>query len=364
MARTIDPSARSCTTSHLIGTGLNCVFKIAEAEDDSEIRQLLREIVLPGRVRISIEREPNYFSFASAGNLSGQTLLCREGVTDRLLAMGTRAVWPVFVNGALNKLGYLSHLRVVSDYQGRSKRILSTGFERLLSLRSSDELEFDLMSLVEGNSVTDRLFNSDVAWLPKCVPYARFATFILPVKENQGIVPKSSCTVEKARREHITGIIDCLNRNLKRYQCAPCWSKDDLFSTKKTPGLALDDFYVATDRERVIGCIARWDQQQVRQVKVEGEPLRCAFLSHVAVEEDEWDTLSALIDAVLRDPSTERFDCLIIGFAENNRFTSPLLNSYYSQQYWSQLYFVDSNRSGDATKFMDQRVPHVEVSLL
>ena len=73
------------------------VYSLATRADDPEIRRLLRDNPMPGRIAISMEREPDFFADADGPGEAKQTIVARQG--KRLLCVGSCFIRERFVNG-------------------------------------------------------------------------------------------------------------------------------------------------------------------------------------------------------------------------------------------------------------------------
>src|SRR6185436_9485087 len=91
-------------------------FELATPDDDADLRRLLRENPIAGSISLSFEREPCYFDAAIVEGPFHQTIVARESDSGRVIAFGNRSVRPLFVNGQVQDIGYMSQLRVNPKY--------------------------------------------------------------------------------------------------------------------------------------------------------------------------------------------------------------------------------------------------------
>jgi hypothetical protein len=89
------------------------VFAVADERDDAEIRALLRNNPMRGRITISLEREPSYFAKT---DFSAVTIIARE--RGQLVCVGSCSIERRFVNGSPRAVGYLGGLRLDRSYEG------------------------------------------------------------------------------------------------------------------------------------------------------------------------------------------------------------------------------------------------------
>lgn len=356
----------------------------ARPEDDPELRRLLRDNPMDGEIRVSLEREPNAFLAAAVEGEPHRTVVARDPSNRGIVGMGSRSVWNAFVNGEPIRLGYLSQLRVDRAFRGR-KRLLVAGYSLLGSFRGSDEMPFDLTSIIADNEVARRLLSAGLPGLPAYQEIEGFTTLVVPATSR----PRKVSGIERGTREHLPGIAACLERNRRRYQFAPRFSLEDLLSPERSRGLAPEDFFIATSGGEVVGCLALWDQSGFKQVVVRGyapslarwrpwlnrlspllgtprlpEPgqiLPHAYISHVAVDGDDPGIFRDLMEAAYAEARAWGCIYVVIGLASRHPWLPWLKKRFRSREYASMLYTVHWKDGGEA---LDGRIPHVEVALL
>jgi hypothetical protein len=54
------------------------IFRLAEPSDDSQLRALMREIVVPGHIQIAYTREPNFFNAYQDVDPRAQVIVAEE----------------------------------------------------------------------------------------------------------------------------------------------------------------------------------------------------------------------------------------------------------------------------------------------
>src|SRR5688500_16082267 len=107
-------------------------FDLATPDDDPAIRRLLATNPVPGHITLSYEREPDYFAGCGTMGHFWQVLVAREEETGRVVGLACRATRPLFVNGQVEEVGYLSQLRVDNAYRGRW--LVAKGFHKMHAL--------------------------------------------------------------------------------------------------------------------------------------------------------------------------------------------------------------------------------------
>jgi len=360
---------------------------LATAADEREVAALLRRVSFPGDVRLTFEREP---SPIAAGAIEGdvhQLLVARDRITGALAGVGSRSERTLFVNGRPTTVGYLSQLRVDPSCR-RLRSLLAAGFAFCRQLHEAGAAACYLTSIVAGNGAARRLLiGAARPPAPRLAAVDELRTFVLTTRRRQP-PPVAGLRVEPASRDRLEAIAACLDRNLRRFQLAPRWTTADLDG--RTPALAIDDFVVAVRADRVVGCMAVWDQRRLRQVVVRGysrrtalmrpvlnlaapwlglptlppvgEILALGFLSHIAVDDDRADVFAALVAAQCRRARGRGLAHVVAGFVPRHPFHAVLGGLGGARPYDSTLYLAGWDDGGAPA--LDGRIAQPEVALL
>ena len=346
-------------------------LRLAVPADDAVLRKLLRENPMPGSISLSYEREPNYFRAACVDGTLSQTILNIDEETGDCLGMGARIIRSMYLNGRVQEVGYMSHLRV--DLQ-RSWGLALPGqlvrsFEKFHELHADWRVPFYLMSVIADNAPARRLLTAGLPGMPSALPYTRMFTYAISPRHAKIEIPlPGGLALERGSSEHIPEIIACLQRNGARYQFYPYWSAENLFTPTQTPHLNPNDFFLATKGSRVIGCLALWDQTSFKQTVVRGYngsmarwrswinllagfvdipnlpeinlALQYAFASHLAVDNDDRQIFSSLMRAVYNETNRRGLNYFMIGLSQSNPLRPVLTKSYLHMAYPSQIYLM------------------------
>ncbi|HLA06596.1 MAG TPA: hypothetical protein VJ022_04070 [Anaerolineales bacterium] len=364
-------------------------YELAQPSDEEELRRILRESPFAGSISISLEREPNYFLASAIEGAFHQTLAVRESNTGEIIGMGDRSVRPRWVNGRVQDVGYFSGLRGREKYrQGlAAARFLSKGFEGEHEQHKDGRAKFYLLSIIADNDTARRILASNLPHYPRLHPYRRMFTYaIRPTR----LKKESNIKIKRGSLDLIPAILDCLARYGTRTQFAPHWTTDTLLSAL-TPALSISDFFLALSGDRVIGCLALWDQQSFKQSVIRGYAgtiarfrklinllsplggwpvlpevgarLNHCFACFLAVDNDDPEIFSALLRALHNETVRRKYDYFMLGLAEGNPFHS-IAKSYRPITYESQIYLVAWEDGYDSVAQIDSRPPALEIALL
>src|SRR5713101_3000649 len=94
-------------------------FELATTADDADLRRILAETPMPGRITVSFRRDPSYFDAAQVDGRFRQVVAARDDEENRLVGFGSRSVSERYVNGRPETIGYLSSLRLLPAYRNR-----------------------------------------------------------------------------------------------------------------------------------------------------------------------------------------------------------------------------------------------------
>jgi hypothetical protein len=133
------------------------------------------------------------------------------------------------------------------------------------------------------------------------------------------------------------------------------------------PGLDISDFYLAFDGQLLVGCCAAWDATPVKRTVVKayrgsmrwvrrahdvaapllrvprlpdgGEPLRYAYLTHLAIPGEDPAVMRALLEAVYRDRRADGYHFLSICVPEGDPLGAAYAG-FLTSNLKSNLYMV------------------------
>jgi hypothetical protein len=366
---------------------------LADAADEPGIRALLR-VPMDGAIRVALEREPDSCLAAAIEGDRHHTMVVRAG-GGRVVAMGSRAVRTVWLDGAPARLGYLSQLRRDAALEGIPTRVLRLGYATLAGTRQPDELPYDLTSIVADNRPARRLLERGLPGIPPYRPLGELVTCMVPTGGVMALRPWRLPPVSPGGGR-LLEVGACLARNLSRHQLAPVWAAHDLAGGARCRGLAAGDVLVVHDPVYgpggdVRGCAAIWDQRAFKQTRVRGyspglgrvrpvlNPLfrlagrpplppagatvAMAYLSHVAVDGDDPETFLALVARARRIARGRGVDWLVTGFMAGHPLLGPLLRAARPRTYRAILYAVGWTPDSPPPA-LDGRRLHVEVATL
>jgi hypothetical protein len=230
---------------------------IARAQDDADLRALLRRAVIPGPIRVAFTREPHYFAGEGLGGSEDITLVARRD--HRLVGMGRCSINSLYRNGRIQRIAYLGELRV-DPGAPRSVSLLRDGYEFLV--RHAGVVDGFFTSIATDNLRARRVLEQGARFgLPSYTRLCDLVSLVIPVGRG-------------TRREPATepdpgDLTDFLDKRSAEYQLTLGWNIDR-WATLLRHGVSASSFIVSKDGSRITGVAGIWDQRAFRQTVVDG----------------------------------------------------------------------------------------------
>jgi hypothetical protein len=353
-------------------------FELAGPADDAELCRVLARVVMPGQVQVSLRREPSYFAAAQVDGPFHQVVIARDSANGPIAAMGSRSVRTRFVDRQATPVGYLSNLRVLPEYRGRT--ILARGYAYFKELDRDGEASFYLTTVSATNEHAIASLTGRRAGLPAYHYLGKYHTVAVPLaRPRRRVRGTNDVQIRSARLEDRSLLHEMMCHAAGQYQCFPCYDPGDLFGDTGTfIGLPPADVLVALRRGEPVGMLGCWNQMSFRQTIVEGydaplryqrpwynvwakilgapllptpgSPLRCLVATFPLVVDQDQAVLTALIQQAQRQYGGQTVgqavpdlgqanDVLLVGMYESD----PLLNTvqrFATFSYVTNVYLV------------------------
>ena len=365
-------------------------FGLATAQDNEELRRFGLEAAMPGPIRFSFDRTPDYLGALRVEGRESEVLVCRESQTGRLVATGHRSVKPAFVNGKPELLGYLGGLRV--DQSVRSGRFLGRGYAFLRALHVRRPAHLYVTTIMEDNRPAKEVLLSGRFGLPMYQDLGRFCCMAVGLHGRSGGLADRETSVRAAGPADGAKVVAFLNREGRSRQFFPEYRVEDF----GTPGgllahLEWEDVFLAVCKGELVGVLAAWDQRACRRWRVTGYapwlrllrgPVNVVakmrrmpllpkagsaadyfILSLVCIAQDDRTVFRALLEAVIQEKAAQ-YAFYLAGVHERD----PLLPELMVRPHValpSRLYAVAWGDGAEAIRRLDPRlVPYLELGAL
>jgi len=365
-------------------------YEIATPASEPGLRKLLRENPVSGNIRVSLEREPNAFHAAAVTGDVYQFVLAYVNRQPEPAGFGARFELDAYINGRVQRIGYLSELRSAGGFKFRRNLLL----EAYRAMRKHHELgntPYYLTTIIADNTAARRLLEAGLSDMPTYSPLEMMATLTIPARSGARVRANPG-KIQPASHDQLPALAAALARCGQHYQFYPAWPENILFSSDRCRGLSVQDFLVCHDGGGLKGCLALWDQRSFKQTVIRGYSkqlsrlrpahnlfsplfgrprlpapgarLESGFLSHLVVDPDDHSTIVSLMSQACRNAVQRGLDYVMIGVAERNPICATIRQNFSCHSYLSMIYLVYWEDGKDEAGKLDNRIAHPELAIL
>jgi hypothetical protein len=362
-------------------------FRLASADDDAALRRAFSATPMEGGMRLAFEREPSFFEALRVQGDATQVIICEDTNTSEIIAIGTRCLGDAYVNGTLQRVGYLSDLRILPKW--RKGTVLARGWKFLRSLDEDGIVDLYHTALFAENADARAALTQARASVPQYHPLGAFIT--------AGIHPCRSAPPASPRLLHITRgtaselprIVGFLNAHNSSRQFAPVHRVEDFAPGGRWRDFRAEDFFLVRNGADLCGVAGVWDQAGFKQTRVlsysgkwrwlyhlsrlthrflpvprlpsPGEHFRFGYGCFMAGPSRDPHVFRLLVHAMRHEASKRGWAHLLLSLHENDPL-APLLKDIPHTPFRGELFWL-SPRSTAAVSH-GPLVPHVEAALL
>lgn len=365
-------------------------FELATPADDADLRQVLADTPMAGRISVAFRREPSYFDAGVVDGRFRQVVAARDLGTGRIIGFGSRSVAERYVNGRPEGIGYLSNLRLHEKHRNGS--LVARGYAYFRRLHSDGRARLYLTTIAEDNEAAIDMLTCRRAGLPAYHFAGRYHTIALARSQGANRARNDkSIAIRPAEAVDVPMALGLWNNVGVRRQFFPCYTSEDFFSSNGAfRGLNAEDLLLAFRHGELIGTMASWDQSAFRQTVINGysaalrllrplynqwaswrgEPklpkpgqrIRYRSAALFVVADDNLECARALLDAALkRQPQSS--DYLLLGLHEFDPLLS-VLRDQPARWYTTRLYYVCWEDGEELRQSLDGRTPYLELGSL
>ena len=250
----------------------NRFFMREATPDDNDALCRLLEIPMPGKIKLALERSPDYFRAAGVQNNEAEVALCcdrqEHGQIAGIACLGRRRV---FIDGNPVWVRYLSDLRVLENYRGmRLARMIADYIWDSESKNSSHTMQSIVFSdNVDikrfGNHPESEFGNTKHLWCYEMGAYKTSAIKLSPAERKYWPMSK----IRRAEPKDIPEMQNFFDLEASRKQFYPAYRFDQL-GDGYYQGLTINDFFLAFRNGKLVGITGYWDQCAMKQTRIAG----------------------------------------------------------------------------------------------
>lgn len=384
MAGGID-QGRVTTPAHAAGN----LFREADLDDDVRLRRMLREQPVGGWVRMSYEREPDFFAAARLEGDAHRTLIAGSG--DQVNAVFSHAIRTRYLNGMPRSVAYLGQLRVRAAHVGK-RRLIRDGFSLCRDLLETADCEpFFLTTIISDNERARRILTAGLPGMPRYRPLGRLVVLAMRCG---GADWRGDGSIRQAGETDVAELADFIDSQARHRDFAPVWTAQTLFGSDAGLGLSPSDFLLLRRDGRLQACAAIWDQRPIKQNVVRGyagigghlrpllnlvspltglprlpavgQAVNTAFLSHFHVRPGQEASAQArvLVRAALALAGERGLDGLLAGGDVRDPVVAALRRYFRPYSYHSDVYAAHWPEGAAAVDGLGERILAPEVAIL
>lgn len=228
------------------------VFRDAQPADDPLLTRLMAK-PMPGDLSLSLTREPSFLrSCAECG--PPRRVLTAVHHQD-LVALCTYFPWTYWQAGEKREIWTVADFRAQQNAAHRS--VTGRGWT---ALRERLGQKPAIISVVDDNPISYRLFSKSRPHWPSLHKVARLRTLILPLWCFPNLAREAGLV-----RPTTAQIVDCLRIQASRCELFPVLNEEDVGVVSP----AVEEFVACFDGSKVEACGALWDPSPYRQIWVE-----------------------------------------------------------------------------------------------
>lgn len=361
---------------------------MANRNDEESLRRLLRDNYMEGKLKISFQREPDFFESLDIEGKKVQVALGRDLKKNKIIGFGIRSIREMFVNGSKTNVGYLSNLRLDKNYRGGI--LIGRAYKFFKELHSDSKAKLYLTSILEDNHLAIKILTSGRGPLPPYKDYGAYTSYAIGLKKRRVNYP--DIKIKKADKDILEKIISFIDKEARKKQFYPVYKAEDFLNDRGIlRNLNVEDIFVALKGDEIIGTIGMWDQTSFKQDVVSGystsmkimrplwnlnaflkdmpllppeeTTLNYFFASSIAAKNNNPHVFGALLEKLREEGKKRGYKYMIVGLHSEDSLNSIMLK-YPAFKLRSRIFLVHWEDGEEFYNNLDNRTPYMEVATL
>lgn len=374
--------------NHLRKFPSGTVVREARREDDAQICALIRRNSMSGRISLTTDCDPSFFSMIEVEGYAHRVAVAQSG--REIVGVASMARRRIFFNGQPEDFGYLGSLRIDASFRNTT---LLARFYKILKKWHKENfgVRFYLSAIPQDNMIARDTVTTGRAGMPVFHNTGILYNAAIPLFSRP--LPRLPDRIRIVRGSEVGAgpIADFLNRVGSEKQFFPVYTADDILAANGIlRGLRLDDFYVALRDEKITGITACWNQFPFRRIMIAdypwylqwlrrvssplatllhmapipgpGEPLYNANAACIAIENNDQQIFDLLLKTILHHEHHTGKAFLVVGLMTGDPLMRALRN--YLHLATRTCVYVMSLDGFEMPNERDGRIPYVEIGSL
>lgn len=151
-------------------------IEFANPEDDTSIREIMRDTKMESMISLVFDRHPSYFSSLHLDGHDYSTIVGRD-TEGNAQGFGTCVFRHVYINGKVREVGYLHNLRLRQDF--RDGYSVALGYRKFREIVNSRNAFCYFTSIMSSNKGAISVLTSGKAGLPSYLPLCKYRTYVI-----------------------------------------------------------------------------------------------------------------------------------------------------------------------------------------
>ncbi len=359
---------------------------IARIEDDKGIRDVLKKNYMHGKVNLSFEREPSFFSSIKIEGYKNITIVGKDN-NGIIQGFGTCNFRKVFINGTIHTIGYLSDLRLNEEY--RNGFSLALGYKKFREIVEKEmNVKYYISSIFADNQHAIDVLLSGRGGFPQYKELGEYVTKIIRPKRKK---ENYKNRVFRAEKKDYKLIYNFINREGAKYNLFPYYEYSEF--TEKNESLLnfnLENIYYTLSNGEITAICGLWDQNSIKQIIIKGysnqikwfkyiydtityltkkpkfpkigKSVKYCYIFLALCKENQQKDIEEIISEISNVAKERGYDFIIIG-AMKNTSIGKIVKKIKGIKLNSKILIVDWNNNIDINEMKEKKY-HLEVSLL
>jgi hypothetical protein len=363
--------------------------EIAGGQNDKELRDILKSIPMSGHISLCFEKEPSFLRALQIEGEHNQVGVVRERSKNMIVGFAARSIRCAYLNGKAENLGYISNLRIIDGY--RNSRVLAEGYRFYRQMHKDGLARIYVSTIMSDNKMAIGLLTSKRAGLPDYQDVGEYQTSII-ARGRKKAKQQKQYRIVSGHREMLKDIVSFLREEGSKKQFYPFYSEEEfLGDNDRLMGLNVENVYIALKDEKIVGVIAKWDQNGFKQTRVAGysgmfgairpfynmyakimgypllpkpgQNLNFFYVSCIVVKDNEPGIFSELLGRLYDDFVGTNHPFFVVGLHSKDMLLHSL-KAYRRFTIKSRLYVVHFQDGEESFRGLDERVPYLEAATL
>ena len=241
------------------------ILSLATEEDNEGMNRVFESGRFDGGFSVQFLRKPEPLqSFRNDGD-TAKILIMKDALTLEIIAVGGCVIRREYLNGSIQRVGYLTGLKILPAYQ-KKVRCIAEAYQ-FLHENTKSEVDLYYTTILSSNTGAQKLLEKKHRNMPAYIYLGEYTTYCFKAGNRSGR-KLSGVTEEELQNLY--------NSSLRKLNLAPI--DTGLY------GLSAKDFYTLRDaQQQIIACCAVYNQQSYKQYVISDYNRTYKLLSKLSV---------------------------------------------------------------------------------